>query len=239
MNIIDIGIVIFLLFGMILGFKRGFTTELIKTIGFILVVILAYLFKGSLSNFLYEHLPFINFGFLKGAAILNILVYEVLAFIICVIVLSLVLKLILVVSRVFEKVLNATIVLGIPSKLAGAVVGFIHEYIILFIILYILTLVGINVDMVNNSKLRDKIVNETPILSKLCDNSLIIIDEFKNIKNDFNNSSISNQDFNYKAMELFLKYKVVSSESASKLIKDGKLDAFDNYQDLLNEYKEV
>ena len=74
MSVIDIGIIIFILFGFILGFKRGFTTEIVKALGGVLVVVLAFILKNPLSIFLYEHLPFFNFGFLKGAAILNIFI---------------------------------------------------------------------------------------------------------------------------------------------------------------------
>ena len=44
MNIIDIGIIILLAFGAIIGFKRGFTTELVKALSFVLVVVLAFIF---------------------------------------------------------------------------------------------------------------------------------------------------------------------------------------------------
>lgn len=239
MNIIDIGIVVFILFGAILGFKRGFTTELVKTIGFILTIILAFMFKGLLSSFLYEHLPFFNIGFLKGAAILNILLYEIIAFIVCVIILTLLLKLLTVVTSVFEKLLNATIVLGIPSKILGAIVGLVYEYVVVFIVLYILTIVGVNVSMINDSVLRNRIINETPVLSNFCDDSVTVINEFRTLETSYNDKTISQQEFNYKGMELFLKYKIISSESAARLIESGKLDSFDYYQDLLNKYKEA
>lgn len=142
-------------------------------------------------------------------------------------------------TKIFEKVLTATIILGIPSKLLGAVVGVIYDYIVVFIILYIISIVGINASIVDQSKLRNKILNNTPILSNICNNSIKVIDEFKEIKTDYNNKSISDQDFNYKAMELFLKYKVISSESALKLISSGKIDYFESYQDLIEKYKEA
>lgn len=239
MNVIDIGIVIILLFGALIGFKRGFTNELVRTLGFILVIILAFLLKNPLSTFLYEHLPFLNFGFLKGVAILNILFYEAFAFIIAFVALELILRLLIMATKIFEKVLTATIILGIPSKLLGAVVGVIYDYIVVFIILYIISIVGINASIVDQSKLRNKILNNTPILSNICNNSIKVIDEFKEIKTDYNNKSISDQDFNYKAMELFLKYKVISSESALKLISSGKIDYFESYQDLIEKYKEA
>ena len=48
MNVIDIGIILFIIYGFIVGFKNGFTKQLVKTIGFILVIILAYYLKNPL-----------------------------------------------------------------------------------------------------------------------------------------------------------------------------------------------
>ena len=48
MNILDIGIIIFIIFGGILGLKRGFTKELVEALGFIVVIILAYFLKNPL-----------------------------------------------------------------------------------------------------------------------------------------------------------------------------------------------
>ena len=39
MNIIDIGIILFILSGAIIGLKRGFTKQLVSSIGFNLIVI--------------------------------------------------------------------------------------------------------------------------------------------------------------------------------------------------------
>lgn len=243
MNIIDIGIIVILLFGAIIGFKRGFTNELVRVVGFILIIIVAYLFKNPLSIFMYEHLPFLSFGFLKGAAILNILLYEVIAFLIVFIILSVILKVLLMVTSVFEKLLTATIILGIPSKLAGAVIGFIHHYIIVFLILYAITLFGINASIINESKFKDQIVNNTPILSKILDDNVTVIEEFKTLKEKYNDNNIATADFNYQSMELFLKYKIISSESAKKLVDSGKIDSkgIENnlLNDLLKKYKEA
>ena len=110
MNILDILIIIFILFGAVLGFKRGFTKEVVEAIGFVVVVIVAYFLKNPLSVIMYEYLPFFKFGLLKNIEILNILIYEALAFIICIIILSLVLKVLLMVTTIFEKIVNATII---------------------------------------------------------------------------------------------------------------------------------
>ena len=66
MNVLNIGIIIFILFGAVLGFKRGFTKEVVKAAGFLIIVILAYFLKNPLSVLMYEHLPFLHIGILKG-----------------------------------------------------------------------------------------------------------------------------------------------------------------------------
>lgn len=238
MNILDILIIIFVLFGAVLGFKRGFTKEIVKALGFIAVIIVAYFLKNPLSVFLYEKLPFFKFGIFKSMEILNILLYEILAFIICIVILSVVLKILSAITTVFEKILNATVILGIPSKIAGAVVGIVYHFIFVFIILYVLSFTLVDNDFVYNSKFRQPILNNTPLLSGLMDKSVSVIDEFIEVKNKYNDKEVSENEFNYQAFELFLKYDVIKPESLEKLISDGKVDSFEGCIDLINKYKE-
>ena len=229
MNLIDIGIIVFIIFGAVLGFKRGFTKELVKAVGFIAIVILAYLLKNPLSVFFYEHLPFLKIGILKGVEVLNILVYEILAFLVILIILNIVLKVVLMATSLFEKILNATIILGIPSKICGAAIGILHHYVLAFVILYVLTLTCFDYEIVNGSKYRAPIVNHTPILSDLIDDSINVANRFKTLKEQYENKAISEAEFNCNAIRLFVRYKLVDSKSVLKLIEDGKITAFDNY----------
>ena len=146
MNYIDILIIIFIAFGALLGFKRGFTRELLSLIGIFVVLILSFILKNPVSVFLYNNLPFFTFGgIFKDITVLNILVYEVLAFFIVFFVLSILLKILFMVTKIFEKILNLTIILGIFSKILGALVGIIKHVIYVFIILFILKLPTIDV----------------------------------------------------------------------------------------------
>ena len=238
MNILDIGIIIFILFGGFLGLKRGFTKELVEAIGFIVVIVLAYFLKNPLSVLMYEYLPFFNFGLLKNIEIFNILIYEAIAFIICVILLAAVLRVILLATSIFEKILNTTIILGIPSKIAGSIVGLIHHFILSFVILYILAIFCFDVDFVNESTLKEKILNNTPLLSDLADKGVEVVNEFLVLKDQYNDKTISESEFNYQAIELFLKYDLITPEALEKLIEKGKIDEFDNYVDLIRTYEE-
>lgn len=237
MNILDIGIIIFILFGAVLGFKRGFTKEVVEAVGFLITVVLAYLFKNPLSALMYEHLPFFHFGILKGVEILNIIVYEFLAFLILLIIFNILLKILLKVTSIFEKFLTATIILGIPSKIAGAIIGLVHHYIVAFIILVILTLPVFNVNFIKESNLRDKIVNNTPILSGMVHKTMNVLNDFMEVKDLYENREISEAEFDYRAIELFLKYDVIKPKTLEKLMNDGKVTKVDKYDDLLNQYR--
>ena len=238
MNIVDLIIIIFILFGAVLGFKRGFTKSLVSALGFIATVVLAFLLKNPVSVMLYENLPFFKFGgVLKGVTVLNIALYEILAFVIVLAILGIVLKLLLFATSIFEKVLNATIILGIPSKILGAVVGVIEFFVIAFAALYALSLPVFNLDILNESKLKDKILNNTPILSGFVDDGMKVVDEFASIKDKYNDNNSNAEEFNKEVLDLFLKYDVVKVESIDKLVEKDKLQ-INNIEEILMKYRE-
>ncbi len=234
MNIIDISIVALIILGAILGFKRGVFSELVSAIGFIVSVVLAFLFKNPVSEFMYSHLPFFKFGgLLKGVPVLNIVVYEIIAFLIMLAVFLLVVNILKVVTKLFELVLKMTIVLSIPSKILGALVGMLEYFVLTFIILYILSLPTLSSDIIKDSKFKDNILNNTPILSSFVKKSMNVFEEFEVLKEKYKDST--NEQFNNEAMDLLLKYKVVTVKSADKLIKQKKISV-DNK--IIDKYRE-
>ena len=71
---LDIIIIMIILFGAIVGFKRGIIKQSVITVGMILVLILSFILKNPVSSIMYEHLPFFSFGGLfENLAVLNIL----------------------------------------------------------------------------------------------------------------------------------------------------------------------
>ena len=151
MSVVDIIILIFLALGAVAGFKAGVIKKTVDFIGMFLIVILSFYLKNFVSVFMYENLPFFSFGGLfKGLEVINILLYEVIAFTIVFGLLLLVLRLLLMISGIIERILKATIILSIPSKLLGIVVGAIEMYVYLFIILVIITLPIFNITFINN-----------------------------------------------------------------------------------------
>lgn len=235
LNIVDAIIILIILLGGVVGFKRGFTKQLVRAVGFILVVILAFKFKNSVSIFLYQNLPFFNFGgVFAGVSVLNILIYELIAFLAVLAILIVALRMILVVTGLFETILNFTIVLGFISKILGAIVGLIEYFVIVFIGLYILSLPFFNIGIIKESKYKDSILNNTPILSGYIDKSMDLIDEFIELKDKYKDKNTPNE-FNNEALDLMLKYKIISVNSAERLIEKKKLS--DRAYEILNKYK--
>lgn len=235
MNFIDIIVIIFILIGGIVGFKRGFFNQTISFVGFLLVLILSFLLKNEIATFLCLNFPFFSFGGLfTGVTILNILLYEVIAFIILVIVLSIILKVIIFVTKIFEKILKFTIILGIPSKILGALVGLIEYYIIAFIALFCLNQPTFESIKLNESKVSMFILHKTPILNRVIENTLDAVDEIYSLTETYDDKD-NNTGLNEKTLDILFKYKLVDVETLEKLIEEDKLDLSVS---VLDKYKE-
>lgn len=222
MFILDILIIIFLSFGFLVGFKRGFTRELVSLLGIILITILAFIFKNPISVLMYKNLPFFKFNYLiKGATVINILLYEIIAFLLVFFILLLCLKILIKVTNLFEKLLKATIILGIPSKILGGCVGLIKHYIIIFIILYVISLPIFSVN-IGKTNIGDFIVKNSLGLSNITNNTVKVFYEFSNLIDDYKDKDDKNA-FNQESLDLLIKYKAITKENAKELIDNGKL----------------
>lgn len=233
MNLIDLIIVALIILGAVLGFLRGFFKELVCAGGFIVSAILAFLFRGPVASFLYSHLPFFKFGnILKGAPVLNILLYEIIAFLIMLALFMVIVKVVKMVTNLVEIVLNLTVILGVPSKILGAIVGALEFYIITFVALFILSLPVISFDMLNESKLKNNILNHTPILSAVTSKTVDIFEEFEDLKNKY--EDLNNEQFNNEAVDLMLKYNIVSVNTIDNLVKQDKISVDEG---IVNQYR--
>lgn len=237
MNIVDIIIILFILMGAVVGFKRGFTKELVCAVSFFVIIVLSFLLKNPVSIFLYEHLPFFKFGgILKGVTVLNIALYEIIAFLVVMGILTVILNILKKATSIFEKILKFTIILGIPSKILGAIVGLIESFVWVFIVLYILNLPVFHINELDNSKYKDQILEKTPILSELVKDSVGVIKEFSELKTKYEETT-SPSEFNRETLDLFLKYDIITVESVDYLVEKDKLK-IDNIESILIKYRE-
>lgn len=222
MNVADIVILIALALGAVAGFKAGVIKKTADFLGTFIIVILAFYLKNDLSVIMYENLPFFNFGgFIKGVEAINVLLYEVLAFIIVFIALLFILKVILMVTGLIEKILKATVILSIPSKLLGIVVGAVEMYVYVFIILVVLTLPIFNIPYVRESKLVNFMLNNTPILSGISEEMIDIYGNVYTIVTEKDNKT--NEELNEEVLTFLIDKQVLSKESAKKLVEQNKI----------------
>ncbi len=236
MNFVDAIIVLLIFMGYFLGKKRGFLPQLVSLIGFFLIVIGAFILKNPVSQFLYEKLPFVNFmGVFKGVTILNIILYEVMAFSFVMALLYLIFKIILGISKLFNKMLEAVPIVEILNKIVGGILGIVENYLVVFIVLYILTLPFFNFDIINKSKLRTGILEHTPILSGMLDNTVVASNEIYDLKEKYS-KEFNAKEFNLEALDVLLKYDITTVENIDKLVELKKLK-IEDIESVLNKYR--
>lgn len=232
-DLIDLIIILFILMGGLVGFKEGAIKKITSLVGIILVLVISFSLKNRLSVYFYENLPFIKlFGVFKGIEILNVIFYEIVAFLIIASILLLVYRIILKLTGVIESILKATIILSIPSKIIGFFVGMLESYIWVYIFLFILTLPVINIKEIYESKVANYIMTETPYLSKYTEKTIEIYNNIYDVVE--NREYKSNQEINEETMDLMLKYDIITIDSAKKLINDNKVTVSSDY---LEKYK--
>jgi len=219
MNVVDVIIIALLILGGVAGFKAGVIKKLTDFIGMFVVIILAFYLKNYISVIMYENLPFFNFfGLINGIDTLNILLYEVIAFLVIFIALLFVLKVVLMLTGLVEKILKATVILSIPSKLLGIVVGVIEMYVYLFLILVIVSLPIFDSSFLKDSKMNNFILNNTPVLSGVSEEIIDIYGDVYNIIDNRKNKT--NEQLNEEILKVLIDKKVVTKESAKKLVKN-------------------
>ena len=227
LNIVDAIIILIILLGGVIGFKEGIIKKLASVVGLILVITLSFTLKNYLSVIFYENLPFFDlWGAFKGIQVLNIIFYEMLAFLIIASVLTLVYRILLVVSGLIEKILKATIILSIPSKILGFFAGLLENYIWVYLFLFVLTLPVINIKEIRESELATSILEKTPILSKYTNKTLAIYNDLYSIIDNKENKT--KEQVNESAMDLMLKYEIITPASARKLIDKNKVNVSDD-----------
>ena len=232
MNIIDIIIIIFIILMGIAGAKRGAFKEIVLCVGTILLFYIAYKFKDPIGNFLLLKLPLFDFpNLFKGVIVLNVLVYQLLAFVIVLSVLLIIFNVVLTITGLFEKLLKITIILSIPSKILGFIFGLIEGYVIAFVILFFLTQPAFSFDVFMNSKYSNKILTTSPVLSNIAHDTVDVINNIYELK-DEKNTVVLNKEI----LDMMLDKNVVSYDTVSELYTNDKLK-FDGIEEVLSKYK--
>lgn len=238
MNLLDIIIILLLLMCAIIGFKRGAIKEIVSLFGLIVVFIVSFSLKGVLGNLLCKWLPFFDFaGNLSGVSVLNILFYQLIAFIIVYSLLFGIYSLVVKLSGIIQKLVHATIILWLPSKVIGAVVAFITGYITLFVVLLVLLIPFSNSSFFMESKIANFMIYDTPVLASSAKDISSSISEVYLLGEDLSKGEIGKNEANVKTLDILLKYKIVDVETAQELILLDKLDGIDGLDKVIDKYR--
>jgi len=233
---VDLIIIILLAIGFLEGWKKGLLTSVVKLVSAILIFALALLLKNPISLILIEHLPFFSFGgIFKDITTLNIVLYEGIAFLICIFVLGIVFNILLKITGVLNKFINATIILGLPNKLGGGIVNTLRFFIITFIVLFVASLIPQTSKYVKETRVADGILNNTPVLSHATKNLNKTITEVYDLAKNIDKES-DKDTINKETLNIMIKYGIVSGETVNNLIESGKIDS-KVFADLDGEYK--
>jgi len=224
MNVVDIVIIAILILYILKGFGNGVLKELVSCVGGLAVLVLAFLLKNPVSVFMYQNLPFFKItGILSGISVINIIIYELIAFLLIATILLIVYQILLKVTNIIDKILKITIIFELPSKLLGALVGFVEGVIVTFILLFVFMQFDFTRTYINGSKYSHVILEKTPFLggavSPVYDSLKEIYDVADNYKNQ-DDKDVANLE----SLEILLKYKVITPGNAQILVESGKLN---------------
>lgn len=166
---ISLILIFLLLFGFLMGLKRGFILQLLHLIGFIITFIVARLYYKELAAKLVSWIPYPELSsdqswamFLNSMPLENAF-YNAIAFALIFFVTKIILQ---IIASMLDFVARLPII-RLLNKVAGAVLGFVEVYLIVFILLYIVALLPLEMiqGKLADSFIATLIVEHTPYLS--------------------------------------------------------------------------
>lgn len=237
-SILDIALILILFMFAVGGFRKGAIKEAVSLVGIVAVFVIAFLLKGVLGNLLCKFLPFFDFaGNLEGVTVLNILLYQLVAFIIIYSLLFSVYVIVVKISSGIQKLVNMTIVLWIPSKIIGALIAFVTGYIVIFAVLLVLLIPLKDSNLFKDSKVANYIVYDSPILSSSSESISNSINEINDLSEELSRGKIDKNEANLQTMDILLKYKIVSPKTAKQLVALDKLDGISGLEEVIESYE--
>ncbi len=227
-NVVDIVIILMIALGGVLGFKAGVIKKITQFVGLFVIVIISFSLKNTISTMFYENLPFFDFfGIISGIGVINVLLYEILAFVLVFLALTMILKIVVTITGLVEWIIKFNVFLSLPSKVLGIFVGILESYVYIFLALVILNLPVFNLDIVRNSEFANFIVNETPVLSgaskDMIDTYALVYESIENKGNK------TNATVNEEVLDILIDQGVVTEDSAMLLIEKNKILVSDDY----------
>ncbi len=230
---VDMFIIFILFMGFVKGWQDGFLRSLVDFIGTVVILIVSFIIKTPLAEILYKNLPFFHFkGTFAGISSFNILLYEGIAYISCVIILSIIFQTVIAATGISGKLKNTTYAHKMPSRLGGMFFSFLEIYVYAFVLLYLGSLIPYTTELVQNAHLSPVIINQTPLLSTGSKKLYKTVSQVYKICKD----SEDNELADYNSLEVLLKYDIISPENVEYLVKEKKIKV-DEADVLIEKYK--
>lgn len=237
LNVFDIGIILLCVMFFIVGFKNGVIKEVCSLVGTIVVFVIAFLVKGFLGNIMCIALPFFELsGPLEGISSINVLLYQIIAFMLVFCILLSVYALLMGISTVIQKLVNMTIILIPISKILGGVVALVKGYIIMFAVFLLLMIPLKNESIYSDSRLVKFMLYETPVLSDSVSTVTSSMEEINELTSKVAKQKLSSTEANLRTVDIMLKYKICDEDLIRTLVRKNKLTNVDNIENVLAKY---
>ena len=130
------------------------------------------------------------------------------------------------ITGLIEKILKATVILSLPSKIFGIFVGMIEMYVYIFIALVFISLPAFNISYVKESKVAYFMLKHTLILSSMTEDVIDTYSEVYELIDDSDDKT--REEVNTEVLKVLLDKKVITKESALKLVDRNKIHLSDN-----------
>lgn len=218
-TLVDIILVIFLVLGTYAGTRKGLIKSAVSFIGLVAIIIISYSLKTPVANFLIDNFPF--FQYYGGLTSLNILVYNLVSFVVIFILLYCILNIIITLTGFIDTLLKFTVIWIIPSKIGGALLGFLEAWVFLFLILFVLTQFNVTNNFINNSKVSDIILNHTPVVGTFLGNASNAAKDIYATINENKNSDVNT--LNLTILQIEINYGLITKDKAQELVDTGKM----------------
>lgn len=224
-TIVDIILIAFIILGTYAGCRKGLIKSLVSFIGLVAIVIISYTLRVYLANFLIDIMPFFNFGgALDGLTSLNVLIYNVLSFVVIFIILNCILNIVISVTGFIDTLLKFTVIWIIPSKIGGAIIGFLEAWIYLFLVVFIFAQFSFSASYIRDSRVANIILNHTPVIGNYLGSASDAAEEiYAGIEEYRNDETKSTNDLNLYILQVEINYGLISKEKATELMETGKI----------------
>jgi uncharacterized membrane protein required for colicin V production len=220
--VVNIIIVLFLVSEIYNGYKNGFLESGIRLIGEIIAIVAAYILAKPLGVILYDKLPFFKFsGLFEGVYALNIILYEVIAFFIVLTVLMIAVKVIVKATGLVQKALSFIMLFGVPNKILGSLLGLVRGLVILYFAVFVLKFGANLFGFTVKESLADDILN-VPVLKQTFGSTVDSLNSISELAHEYKDVK-NKEEFNDQAMDILLKYDIISEKNLDILINSGKI----------------